>query len=338
MTASTRLVAVSGILLALVLLSFTPVAAAQSYTVTDLGTLGGGFSSARAINDSGQVVGEGSVSDGSYHAFLWSKETGMRDLGVLHPADSDSYAIGINTSGEVVGYSGTYAFLWTESNGMQDMGSLGGGNSVPFAINDSGQVVGSSTTAGSAETHAFIWTQTGGMQDLGTLGGNYSSAFGINSAGQVVGSSRQSDNVTYRAFLWTKTGGMQDLGSLDGGTSVAFGINTSGQVVGDSSYLKMAGLTVAFLWDPKFAMRSLGTTSPTAVTFAEAINASGRVVGIWSNGQPQGFLWTKARGLQNINWLIPANAPRVSVVYGINKLGQIAGSGSTHALLLTPTQ
>ena len=58
---------------------------------------------------------------------------------------------------------------------------------VAHGINDAGQVVGSSSTAG-GERHAFITGPNGiGMTDLGTLGGDFSVAFGINDAGQVVG-------------------------------------------------------------------------------------------------------------------------------------------------------
>ena len=61
-------------------------------------------------------------------------------------------------------------------------------DSYAFGINDAGQVVGRSFTAGGAH-HAFITGPDGmGMRDLGTLGGtDYSDADGINDAGQVVG-------------------------------------------------------------------------------------------------------------------------------------------------------
>lgn len=45
-----------------------------------------------------------------------------------------------------------------------DLGTLGGASTMPFAFNDNGDVVGSSTTA-SGESHAFLW-KDGVMHDL----------------------------------------------------------------------------------------------------------------------------------------------------------------------------
>ena len=120
---------------------------------------------------------------------------------------------------------------------MVDLGTLGGTYSQAAAVDDHGQAVGYSTTAGGV-THAFWWTARGGMVDLGTLGGDYSNAVAINDDGQVVGYSTtagsHSDtagNETH-AFSWTKKGGMVDLGTLGGNSSSAAAVNNRGQVVG----------------------------------------------------------------------------------------------------------
>ena len=52
-----------------------PLAGAQSYTVTDLGTLGGGVSIPAAINDHGGVAGYATLRGGSQHAFVWTSTT-----------------------------------------------------------------------------------------------------------------------------------------------------------------------------------------------------------------------------------------------------------------------
>jgi probable HAF family extracellular repeat protein len=91
------------VLVVLLLVSF---AGAQSYTVTDLGTLGGSAIWPAGINASGRVVGYSYLADNvTVHAFLWSKANGIQDLGTLGGAFS--VATGINGKGQIVGYSTT---------------------------------------------------------------------------------------------------------------------------------------------------------------------------------------------------------------------------------------
>ena len=128
-------------------------------SVHDLGNLGGTVNTAlpavgnRAlgINNQGQVVG-GSTLPGNTtaHAFLWTKETGIRDLGTL-PGDFNSGALSINDKGDVVGVSndtsgGARAFLW-QNGVMHDLNTLIPPNSpmvLLFAagIDSSGQIAG----------------------------------------------------------------------------------------------------------------------------------------------------------------------------------------------------
>lgn len=80
-----------------------------------------------------------------------------------------------------------------------DLGTLGGTISVAIAVNDSGQVVGDSFTAGDAEFHAFSWTAAGGIIALGTLGATESEAVAVNSSGQMIGNVNTANNRPTRA-------------------------------------------------------------------------------------------------------------------------------------------
>lgn len=101
--------------------------------MSNLGTLGGNFSSARDINSIGQIVGYSSIfSGGPNHAFLFESGV-MKDLNTLIDPALDitlDGAYGINDSGQIVA-SGTYSnssstrgFLLTATS-VPEPGSLG---------------------------------------------------------------------------------------------------------------------------------------------------------------------------------------------------------------------
>ena len=90
-------------------------------TPTSIGNLGGGTSTALAVNDQCQVVGYSLLSDTiTQHAFIWSKAGGIQDLNKLIPPGTGwtlVYATGMNAIGQIVG-QGTikgqsHAFLLT---------------------------------------------------------------------------------------------------------------------------------------------------------------------------------------------------------------------------------
>jgi probable HAF family extracellular repeat protein len=75
----------------------------------------------------------------------------LTDLGTL-PGYSGSFALGINSSGQVTGFVRTanggadQAYLYS-GGVMTGLGTLGGTQSQGYGINDSGQVVGQSALA-----------------------------------------------------------------------------------------------------------------------------------------------------------------------------------------------
>lgn len=162
----------------------------QKGVVTELGTLGGQYSDAYGINDSGSVVGQAEISLGVSHAFEWRNGL-MRDLGTL--GGDYSCAYGINNKVSIVGCAetqnkGMRAFLYQKSK-MTNLGTLGGSGSEARAINDAEQVVGTSMNSQSM-FRATLWLN-GEIRDLNRLipphpGLVLTAARDINNRGQIL--------------------------------------------------------------------------------------------------------------------------------------------------------
>lgn len=137
--------------------------------MTDLGNLGGtgGFGPGNAaleINNEGEVVGVSDLSgDTNFHAFLWTRERRIQDIGTL-AGDADSSGLGINDRGEVVGVSFDAdgvprAFLRHEGE-MLDLNALVPPDSPLYllfahGINSRGEIVGFGVNA-TGDVHAFL--------------------------------------------------------------------------------------------------------------------------------------------------------------------------------------
>ncbi|HEY6249848.1 MAG TPA: hypothetical protein VI685_07785 [Candidatus Angelobacter sp.] len=259
-------------------LVLVPLAMGQSYTLTDLGTLRPGSARVHDINSQGQVVGASG-----------------------HPHGSD-----------------THAFLWTKKGGMHDLGFLPGGDySVALAINDAGQVVGTSNSKDGM--HGFLWTSANGLTQLATLSGaDASSAYAINQSGQIVGASGS------HAALW-KGSTVKDLGTLGGAWSEAHGVNNSGQVVGVA---ETPSGPHAFLWADGAGMKDLGALQGDSSSRANHISDHGDVAGASEGFEGvRAFMWTSTGGMQMLS---PLQAGTYSEAFGMNNLGQVVGqSGSS---------
>src|SRR4051812_47082445 len=71
---------------------------------------------------------------------------------------------------------------------IADLGTFGGTETYALGINGYGQVVGYGKAAASTANHAFVYSN-GILSDLATLGGSSAVAYGINDSGMIVGQS-----------------------------------------------------------------------------------------------------------------------------------------------------
>ncbi|HVE24116.1 MAG TPA: hypothetical protein VNC22_01870 [Sporichthya sp.] len=310
-----------------------PHAALVGATVTILPTLGGSATFAAAINDAGQVVGWSNTPEGRSHAFLWTADGGMHDLGTL--GGFHSFATDINSAGQVTGYADLtgsqtwHAFLWTPGEGMQDLGTLDGGvYSYGRAMNDVGQILGTSASATGGST-MFLWSPDRGMQDLPSLGVPGQS-IDLNNAGQIVGAADFGGE--RHPFLWTPGAGTRDLGSLGGEPTVALAVNESAWVVGRTNSGPPS--TRAFLWTPRDGMRDLGTLGAVGRSnVANDVNDLGQVVGesYTAAFKRHGFVWSETDGMEDI---FPATG--MTSATAINNRGQVIFADRVATLQFRP--
>ena len=315
---------------------------AANYSMINLGVLPGtGNSTAIAVNDNGQIAGQ---SDS--RAFFWDRHL-MVDMGSLgeYPRRLSTSRQALNNSGQAVGWSSLpggqpRAFVW-QNGTMTNLGTLTSESnlsSAAVAINDAGQVVGTSGAYinGALVDHAVLW-QNGALTELGALiPGGKRAAKGINASGQVIGWGDYGGGTTH-AIFWDSNGVMTDIGLIYdsyvgcGCSSYPTAINSSGEVVGydftpnsDGGYFSAGG----FLWSQGAIIRGLGAlgnwTNPYTIPYA--INNLREIVGE-SNGQP--FLWQQSSGMTalavpSVNWGT-GSGPGSGAAQDINQAGQVAG-------------
>ena len=214
-----------------------------------LGALPGrSYSWAHALNERGEVVGESySVDDAQDGVPVRTRAFLWRggrliDLGAL-PGHRESSALAINERGEVLGSSWRSAFDPVGRGFLRRAGKLVDlGALRPVALNDRGQVIANTGPERDA-ARAVLW-QNGRRILLPTLGGKGSEAVALNGRGQIVGASSTPTNARH-AVVW-ENGRITDLGTLGGRTSRASAINERGQIVGVAT--TKDGIDHAVLW------------------------------------------------------------------------------------------
>jgi probable HAF family extracellular repeat protein len=325
----------------------------QEYTVTDLGTLGGGNSTATGVNNLGQVSGYADTNYLTYEndevnqePFLYSNGT-MNSLnapdGVLY-----NYGLALNDAGTVVGlyYSGN-ANAWngfqTSQGTWTDLAPTS--QSYALAINESGVAAGANGSgpgpflvtvvpgAGLYGIPTGVTFSNGEMTDIPA--GNFLTVLpsGINNAGQISGECVNDD---YSYFGCLVTGNEQQLLQvLHGyGSAAPFAIDAAGNMCGTSykGAYNSATATTATYWAGSVAT-NLGTPVNTDDSSCAALNDYGTGVGAANvkGGGQVGTIYDPVNGARNLNSLVThifrrGAAFSIQNAVGISDRGYIAAN------------
>jgi hypothetical protein len=187
------------------------------------------------FSNNGQVICSPDYPDAWRHAFLWSADRGVEDLGCL---GDYAQAYAINDTSQVAGTWGADdgrggLFLWSRDTGMADIGLIQE-MAWPQAINNQGLIAG--YCAQHSLPSVFVWDPTNGYRIIYTAPTFMPGPpnVSLNNNGTVMFA--WGDGF----YLWDEKTGVQHHVESD---STAYDINDSGMVIGE-----IGGKPV--LWDP----------------------------------------------------------------------------------------
>jgi probable HAF family extracellular repeat protein len=323
-------------------------AAAQSYTVVDLGTLSTNPSHAVravAINDRGHVHGtnelNGAFGTPKTHSFLW--DGALQHIWPIMPAMS--LGGGVNDMDQVVGHSSAgptkiHGYLWQSGltsdihAGLLSFSHANDINRAGFVCGDNSMFVPGEFVA---QFRAYLRQPSGTWSDLGTLGGTRAFGTALNDKNEVIGTSTTDLGETH-GFVTLGGGPMVDLGLLAGNFINPREINDSSEIAGLSA--SPAGALRPVRWRAGNAV-DLGTLGGNEGR-ANGISDLGAIVGSTDDslGQQRATRWLGA-GPEDLNLLIPTGTGWfLDGASDINNLGEICGTGTlggvTRAYRLTP--
>lgn len=307
--------------------AFSLAQAQTTYSLTPIGSLGGGETIVNAINNVGDIVGC-SVRDingtSVARAFIY-RNGQMMDIGALTPNGS-SCATDINDSGVVTGNSAVAsgeqrAFVY-QNGTLTSLGNLG---SATYAegINNNGQIAGWANDFNGQYIGSFRFdTRTRQVVSIPSLGGGIiNKSTDINASGAVVGFGVNADS-RGTTFLFSN-GTSTDLGNVVGFPNAVGGINDLGQVVGSNGgggYLFVAGAVTT--------LPSLGGNGSSP----QAVNNLTQIVGSsWTATGSHAFVITQGQ-IVDLNNAIVASSPdkafvTLEVAEDINDSGWILANG-----------
>lgn len=263
-------------------LAIAPAASAVSYNFTLLDVPSGIETSARGINDSGQIVGKyyKEIEPGLFapQGFLYSGGT-YTTLNIPGEESGNRNATGIDNYGNISGnyYSGQPHGFLKIGDTYNTIDPPGSTYTTALGLNNSNRIVG--TYYKNGVRYGFIYNGTG-YSDLDLFEPGRTVPRGISDTGLIVGDYTAPQN---HGFIYDGTG--YTLLDYPGATSTyAYGVNDAGYVVGSygtHGYVYLNGSFISTIDVP-------GAISTSCLD----INNQGQIVGSYmdSNHNPHGFL------------------------------------------------
>jgi uncharacterized membrane protein len=254
-----------------------------------LGTLGGLFGNAVAVNRHGTAVGIADDAQGVAQPVMWRDSTPDRlDTGLAR-----SIPLAVNAAGQVIGTGvppgadSPRGWVWSQGRTTR-LGVRDHRIARPEAINDRGVVVGAlSPDEGSSEEAsegagedendwAAMWPSPSSRPVvLRPLQGDQGAhAFAVDGDGRVGGISQ---GATTRPVIWDGSEHPRALPTLGGGYGIVRALGDNGVAVGDA--VRADGADHAVQWDAAGRITDLGLPAGARSAKAEAVLPSGTVVG-----------------------------------------------------------
>ncbi len=217
----------------------------------DIGVLAVAYQNhAIPINNAGQVCGGVLDPNGCMQAFFWDPNTGPHLVGTF--GERESWALDINSKGQVVGFAGPKAatgsnpppkaFLWRDGEPptLLDMRTLGFGG--PACVNDRAQVAGFVYAYG--RFLAFRWEASG---DISThsIGDPMTGTVHLDGHGSAVWARRKGNDGPARVVMWEKEKGERQI-EFSADAVYILGVNDSGQILVSVSRFRSLGRTSWF--------------------------------------------------------------------------------------------
>jgi uncharacterized membrane protein len=200
-------------------------------------------------------------------------------------------AYGINSLGQVCGFTGNKAKVWDPGGTVTDIGPIENCTwAYARGINDAGRIVGYGSESGWCR--AFTWSPSGGLTMLPVISSSWSIARGINNRGQITGyvdEPGRTTGVVWEADLSIRRLSVKPEQTLSGGKD----INDEGCVVGYASSNGSSNGDPA-MWTPDNVQVLLPILSGCDFGGALGINCKNQIVGYCasrSTGEAFPVLW-----------------------------------------------